>query len=248
MHWLSLREPVSAWTHGGWALCALPACLLTWRLCRGDRVKQLSLLLFGATWFACFGGSMLYHGVRLSEHGIEICRKIDHAGIYLLIAGTVTPPAVVVLRGRWRHRTLLFAWGMAAVGIALLVGLPLAPLWTSTLVYVTIGWGVCLGYFEMSRMLPPGAMRPVWLGGIFYSVGALLNVVGWPRLIPGVFSTHELWHLFGIAGSLSHLWFMVRWVAPFERGRPVPALSLASEVGSPLPHVAPAMGLDAPLP
>ncbi|HMF13518.1 MAG TPA: hemolysin III family protein [Gemmataceae bacterium] len=230
MTWLDLREPVSAWTHGAWALGALPAGLLVWRICRGDRVKQLSMLLFCVTLFLCFGGSMLYHGVRLSEKGIEVCRKIDHVGIYLLIAGTVTPPAVVVMRGGWRRATLLFAWGMAAFGISMLAVWPVAPLWTCTLTYVAIGWGVCLGYFELARTLPPGALKPVWLGGLLYSIGAALNVAEWPRLVPGVFGTHELWHLFGIAGSACHFWFMIRWVAPFERGRTVAASPVRASI------------------
>jgi hemolysin III len=247
MTWLDLREPVSAWTHGAWALCALPACLLLWRACRGDRVKQLSLFLFGITLFLCFGGSMLYHGVRLPEPGIELCRKIDHVGIYLLIAGTVTPPAVVVMQGRWRLGTLLFAWGMAAVGIVMLVAWPVAPLGTCTLLYVAMGWGVSLGYFQMARMFPRRALRAIWVGGLFYTVGAALNAAEWPRLVPGVFGTHELWHLFGIAGSFCHFWFMLRWLVPFERGRVVPGMSAGSGVQpAALPGVAPAMGLSAP--
>src|SRR5712692_2222920 len=102
MNWLILREPVSAWTHGAWAMAALPATLLLWRLCRGDRVKQPSLVIFGVSIVLCFGGSMLYHGVRLPAAQIEICRQVDHIGIYVLIAGTVTPAATVLLSGGWR--------------------------------------------------------------------------------------------------------------------------------------------------
>jgi hemolysin III len=248
MTWLSLREPVSAWTHGAWAIGALPACVLLWRVCRGNRVKQISLSLFGGSLFLCFGSSMLYHGVRLPAGDIELCRIIDHIGIYVLIGGTVTPAAVVLLQGRWRGVTLIVAWGMSALGIALLLVWPTAPPWVYTLLYMGIGWGVCLGYFEMARVLPPGGMRPVWLGGLLYTVGALLNLVGWPQLVPGVFSTHELWHVFVMAGSFCHFWFMVRFVAPFERRRADPALALASIIDEArLSHISPAASLGVPL-
>jgi hemolysin III len=249
MTWLTLREPVSAWTHGAWAIGALPACLLLWRMCRGDRAKQLSLLLFGLSLFLCFGGSMLYHGVRLPPADIELYRMIDHVGIYLLIGGTVTPAAVVLLQGRWRGASLVVAWGLSALGIALLVAWPAAPLWADTLLYLGIGWGVCLGYFEMARVLPPGGMRPVWLGGMLYTAGAMLNVAGWPQLVPGVFGPHELWHLFGMAGSFCHFWFMLRWVAPFERQRAAPAMALVSSSdAAALPRVASAVSLSVPVP
>jgi hemolysin III len=190
-------------------------------------VKQLGLLVFGASLFLCFGGSMLYHGVRLPAEDIEIFRQLDHIGIYLLIGGTVTPAAAVLLSGWWRVVTLSVAWGMAALGITIQLTWPVAPPWVYTSIYVSMGWGVCLSYFEMARVLPQGGMRPVWLGGILYTMGALMNMAGWPRLFPGIFSSHELWHMICIAGSFCHIWFMVRWVAPFERRQPVPSVSTA---------------------
>jgi hemolysin III len=217
MHWLIFREPVNAWTHGAWAVAALPACLLLWRVCRGERVKQWSLLLFGVTLTLCFGGSALYHGVRLPAPQIEICRMIDHIGIFLLIGGSVTPAALVLLDGRWQLGTLVFVWVMAAFGIFSLLLWPTAPPWLYTLQYVLIGWGACLGYFEMARVLPARALRPVWLGGLLYTVGAMVNLAEWPVLVPGVVGSHELWHVFGMAGSFCHFWFMIRWVAPFDR-------------------------------
>ena len=240
MDWLIPREPVNAWTHGAWALVALPVTLLLWRMCRGDRLKQVSLLVFGASLFLCFGGSTLYHGVRLPAEGIEICRQLDHIGIYLLIGGTVTPVAAVLLAGWWRVVTLSVAWGMAALGITIQLAWPVAPPWVYTSIYVSMGWGACLSYFEIARVLPRGGMRPVWLGGILYTIGAWMNMAGWPRLIPGVFSSHELWHIICIAGSFCHIWFMARWVAPYKRPRTDPVVAFQT----PLPALR--LGVSAP--
>src|SRR5262249_61273153 len=106
MDWLSFREPVNAWTHGIWLLLALPGTLLLWRQARGDFVKQLGFLIFGLCAALCYAGSTLFHGVRLPEEQVEFFAKLDYIGIYLLIAGTITPVALVVLRGRWRWGTL----------------------------------------------------------------------------------------------------------------------------------------------
>jgi hemolysin III len=146
-----------------------------------------------------------------------MCRTIDHIGIFLLIAGTATPPAVVLLRGRLQLASLFLAWTLAACGIALQLSWSGVPPWLYTLIYVGMGWGVFVGYFEVAHLLPAGAMRPVWLGGVFYTVGAMINLSEWPPLAPGIFGSHELWHLFAMAGSLCHFWFMLCWVAPFDR-------------------------------
>jgi hemolysin III len=238
MYWLGFREPISSWTHGFWMLCAVPGCLVLWRACGCDRAKQIGLLLFGASLVCCFGGSSLYHGVCLPPPQIEICRIIDHIGIFLLILGTITPLALVLLTGRWRILTLALAWGSASLGIVLLVTWPDAPSWLHTVIYLTIGWVISVGYFEMARVLPSGAMRSLFVGGLFYTIGAILNLTGWPTLFPQVFGTHEVFHLFVMAGSLCHFWFMVRWVAPFDRRRiaaatrtiPAPAIQPAADL------------------
>ena len=80
-----------------------------------------------------------------------------------------------------------------------------------------MGWGVFLCYFELVRVLSEQAVRPALVGGIVYSVGAVLNHLGWPALWPGVFSAHEVWHLFVMAGSLAHYLLILQVVVPFRQ-------------------------------
>jgi hemolysin III len=214
---LEFREPFSAWTHCASLLLSLPGTLLLWRAGRGDRPKQFGLLAFGLSLAACYAGSTLYHGVRLPERQLAWFETLDFIGIYLLIAGTVTPVALFVLRGRWRWGLLTFVWLLAAVGIGLrLTSAPLSRA-VSTGLYLGMGWAAVLAYSELVRALSHRAVRPVLLGGLLYSTGAVLNHVGWPPLWPGAFSAHDLFHLFVMGGSLSHYWFMVKVVAPLER-------------------------------
>src|SRR5262245_40442517 len=114
MHLLILREPASACSHGAWLLMALPVGLVLWRRGRGDRGKQASLLVFAASLAACASASTAYHAVRLPEKQIAAFRLLDHVGIVVLIAGTYTPIAWNLLRGRWRLGTLAMAWAVAA--------------------------------------------------------------------------------------------------------------------------------------
>jgi hemolysin III len=216
MSWLDFREPVSAWTHGLWCLLAFPGTVFLWHRGRGNRVRQLGLLFFGLSLAACCAGSTLFHAVRLPHEQIELCGAIDHVGIYLLIAGTVTPVALVILEGRWRWGTLAAAWLLAAGGIVLCLAYVEIPLAWSTGLYLGMGWGAGTCYLLVARVVPHQVLRSAVLGGLFYSVGAILNVLNWPALWPGVFAAHELFHLFVMAGSLAHFWFMLQVVARFE--------------------------------
>lgn len=218
MSWLDFREPFNAWSHGAGLLLSLPATLLLWRLSRGDRVKQFSLLIFGLSLSLCYAGSTVYHGVRLPEEEVErLFATLDYIGIYLLIAGTTTPLAVVVLRGKWQWGTLGITWLAAAGGIGLrLAGVEISR-FLSTGIYLAMGWAVALSYFELARIVSYRAVWPAALGGAMYSAGALLNYHHWPTLWPDVFSAHELSHLFVMAGSASHVWLMLRIVIPAQR-------------------------------
>jgi hemolysin III len=217
MSWLEFREPFCSWSHAAWMLLSLAGTFWLWYLSRGDWVKQLGLLVFGFSLTVCAAGSTLYHAVCLPETEIAWFAKIDFIGIYLLIAGTMTPLALVLLRGRSRWTSLALVWLVAATGIVLrLADVQLSRL-ASLSLYLGMGWLVVPFYADLARALSRRAVRPVLLGGLLYSVGAVLNFLRWPALWPGVFSAHELWHLFVMAGSLCHFWLMLKVVVPFQR-------------------------------
>jgi hemolysin III len=210
----AFREPVSAWSHCLWMLLSLPATYLLLRRCGGDWSKRFSLLVFGLSLLTCYLGSTLYHGVRLPQEKIDLFDRIDHIGIYVLIAGSYTPLAWCLLRGRWKWGILTVAWFLAAAGTVLVMTCGVLPMFWSTLMYLAMGWGAIFCYFELARLMSHRALRPLLTGGVLYSVGAVLNLLHWPELWPGVFRAHELFHLFVMAGSLAHFWFMLTVVAP----------------------------------
>lgn len=209
------REPISAASHGVWLLLVVPATVWLWRRGGDDLARKLSLLVFGLCAAFCFGASMLFHGARVPARYLRILQAADYIGIYLMIAGTVTPVAWTLLRGRWRRNSLALIWLSAALGAALNIALGRLPLTMSTAFYLGMGWSGVACYLAASRVVTHRALLPILYGGLFYSVGAVMNVLEWPTLWPGVFGFHELFHLFVMAGSLCHFWFMLRVVAPF---------------------------------
>lgn len=222
-----VREPVSSLTHFAWMLLAMPAAVILWRAARGNRLKQAALSVYAGAMIFCYAASTLYHGVRSPEQH-KLFTTLDYIGIFLLIAGTVTPVALVILRGPWRWGLFLCVWSLAAVGITLRVaGIPISR-FASTGLYIGMGWAVLLCYFELVRVMPPRSFRFAVLGGVLYTAGAMLNHAQWPLLWPGVFSAHEIFHLFVMAASVSHFWFMLSVVAPFQpRSERLPACSFA---------------------
>lgn len=212
----ALREPVSAWTHFAGFVLALPGALILWRRGGGDVGKQFSLLVYGFCLAACYGASALYHGVRVPTARLAVFIRLDSVGIFLLIAGTYTPMAWNLLRGRWRAWILALVWGVTGAALVLIAsGRRFSPM-LGTSVYLAMGWAAVVCYARIARVVSHRALWPVVVGGLFYSVGAVLNLLRRPVLWPGSFGTHDLFHLFVLAGSLAHYWFLLNVVAPFE--------------------------------
>jgi hemolysin III len=228
---LDLREPFSALSHGLGLVLAFPVTLLLWRrsgraparLGPGptavprtsfERGKRLALLVFGASLVACYGGSAAFHGAQVQGEELDRLRRLDYIGIYLLIAGTYTPAAWAMMGGSMRRGTLTAVWA-TALGCSARVWLGGAmPAWISTAIYLSMGWGVLLCYRELARRHGHRKLAALPLGGVLYSVGAAINLLGRPAPVPGVFGAHELFHCFVLAGTASHVWFMLRAVIP----------------------------------
>jgi hemolysin III len=230
---LDLREPVNALSHGAGMMLALPLTWVFWKrsieqvravasrdeLAGGratayERGKIATLLIYGLCLVICYGNSALYHAVWLSGEPLSQFRRLDHVGIYLLIAGTYTPAAWALFRRPWRRGTLATVWSVTAFCAARVWLGGVLPTWMSTSIYLAMGWGVLFCYRELARSLTHRTLLPLPLGGAFYSVGALINLSGWPVILPGVFGFHELFHFFVIAGSACHAQFMLRVVVP----------------------------------
>ena len=217
MSLLDFREPVNAWSHCAGLMLAVPGTVMLWQRSAGERAKRISLLVYGLTLAFCYLASTLYHGVRLPASGVAAFDRLDRAGIFALIAGSYTPLAWCLLRGRWRRWTLLVVWSIAGTAaIMLAAGRQLPPV-MSTCVYLAMGWGSVACYFEIAQTVSHRAMLPIVIGGLAYSVGALFNLLHWPVIVPGTFGAHELFHFFVLGGSLAHYLFILKIVAPLAQ-------------------------------
>lgn len=225
----ALREPVSALTHALGLVAALPTTWLLIRAAarlaadgptpaRAEIRKTLGLATFGFGMTACYGASAVYHAWPGSESTIELLRRFDMVGIFLLIAGTFTPSAQALMRPRPRLAAMLAVWGISTVcGGAALLGHSF-PTWLATSIYLSLGWGMVLCYLDIRRNHEGRTLWLLVVGGALYTTGAIINLTR-VRIAPG-FDAHEVFHLFVLAGTATHAAFLFRVAVPALRPSP----------------------------
>lgn len=156
--------------------------------------------VFAGSVAVCFGVSALYHRVSWTPPVRLWMRRLDHAGIYLLIAGTYTPVCLLALEGAWRYVALGLVSVAAAAAVILKFAWVAAPKWLSAGLGIGLGWvGVAL-LPQLAERLNPAAIALLALGGIAYTVGAVIYARRRPDPAPRVFGYHELFHAFTIVG------------------------------------------------
>ena len=152
--------------------------------------------IFAASVVFMFGASALYHRVWWSDRMRPWMRRLDHAGIYLLIAGTYTPVGLIALRGTLQQVVLGIVWSGAALAIVLKLIWVRAPKWLSVVLAIALGW---VGVAAMPQVLAHEGVAAVVLlacGGLAYTLGAIVYARRRPDPIPHVFGYHELFHAF----------------------------------------------------
>ncbi|QGT98626.1 hypothetical protein SYNTR_0033 [Candidatus Syntrophocurvum alkaliphilum] len=210
-----LREPVSGLTHlVGALLSVLGAIILIYGAVNEATVWHvIAFSIFGASLFLLYTASTLYHLLPLSEKGITVLRRIDHMMIYVLIAGTYTPICLVTLHGVWGWTLFGVIWTIALIGFALKLYWFHAPRWFSTLFYVLMGLVIVAFLPLLLQELSSGALAWIIAGGIMYIIGAIIYGTKLPALnLSKWFGFHEVFHLFVLAGSFCHYWFMYSYI------------------------------------
>jgi len=177
-------------------------CALVWN---STGFKQTAInLVFALSVCLLFGISGLYHRIQWSPKGRQWMRRLDHSSIYLLISGTYTPLMVIALDQTTAYISLAIVWGASAVGIFVELCVPSTPKWLTALTYVAIGWVAVFFYGEIIAAIGGTAFMLILVGGIFYTIGAIVYTRKRPNPSPEVFGYHEIFHLLVIAGVVVH--------------------------------------------
>jgi hemolysin III len=196
------REPVNGLTHAFGALLAFIGMIwLVW-MARDMPGRAITLAIFGTSMVLLYLASTAMHLYNGSDAIIYRLNQIDHAAIYLLIAGTYTPFTYTFLDGWWRWGLLVLIWSLALVGLIIKLGFNMYG-HVSTIFYVAMGWVAVIAIPRFLMAHHPGALWLILAGGIVYTIGAVIFAIGKPNFHKH-FGHHEIWHLFVIGGSLCH--------------------------------------------
>ena len=205
---ITIREPGSAITHYiGMILSLLAAAPLLMKAETSRIPSALTAMgIFILAMILLYAASSLYHSLNVKENILKLFRKLDHMMIFVLIAGTYTPVCMLVLGGKTGMLLLSLIWGIALVGIVLKALWINCPKWFSSIIYIAMGW-VCLLVFPILwEKLSTAAFAWLLAGGILYTVGGVvyaLKLKGFNGTHQ-YFGSHEIFHLFVMAGSFCH--------------------------------------------
>ena len=199
-----LREPVNSLTHWVGAILALAGLIALLIIGWGTPAKVISLVIYGVSLVFLFSASATYHMVRVKDRALEIFRKIDHAAIYFLIAGTYTPFCVNAFSGFWKWGMLSMIWSLALIGIIVKVFYIRAPRWLNAGIYVIMGWLAVGAAGQMLAALPVWVLKWLIVGGVIYTLGAVVYITKIFNFKPGVFGFHEMWHIFVLLAAAAH--------------------------------------------
>ena len=207
------EEIAHAVSHGIGALLSIAGLtvLVAYAALYGNAWHITSCSIYGATLIFLYTASTLYHGITQPK-AKQVLQRIDHAAIFLLIAGTYTPFTLVNLRGAWGWTLFGLVWGLALLGVVLETLVKRRIRWLSLTLYLGLGWLVLIAIKPLLATVATGGLVLLLAGGLCYSLGVIFYV--WRRLA----YHHAVWHLFVMAGSALHFFSIFYYVVPSATG------------------------------
>lgn len=212
-----VKPLLRGWFH---AVAAVGAVVLTVALCwrsADDLPRLFSMLIFGLSMIMLYTVSAIYNIGNWGGAVGRFLRSLDHANIFVFIAGTYTPICFNMLNGWVRSALLATVWLLAGAGLVLAIFTTKVPRSARTGLYIAMGWVGLLALPALWEVLAWEALALLFLGGALYTVGAVIYGLRRPNPFPRYFGFHEIFHLFVIAGGMAFtasIWF---WALPFPR-------------------------------
>ncbi|HSJ45894.1 MAG TPA: hemolysin III family protein [Euzebyales bacterium] len=207
------RPRLRGWLHAVAVPVALTGAVVLWRSATHlDTSGRMTVMIFAASLVGLYSVSSLYHVPSWSARARRILSRCDGAMIQIMIAGTFTPIAFHTLSGAWRTGSLIAAWLVALIGAAFALSPLEAPRWLGTLGAVAAGWLLVVPMIRIMSVLPWQGNGLIVLGGVLYTVGAVVYARRSPDPIPGWFGFHEVFHVFVVAASTAHYLAIWRYV------------------------------------
>lgn len=203
------EETFSCYSHLLGATAALVGTLVL-ALHSPTPALQVVALIYGLSMTFMFAASALYHGFKTEEGGAGLWRRLDHLAIFFMIAGSYTPICYVHLSGGWRWSMLGVQWGLVLVGVLFKLLFIGAPRKLVAMIYLVMGWIVVIPIKQLLASIATSDLLLIFLGGLSYSIGAVIYAAKRPDPLPGRFGFHEIFHVLVLVGAGIHYFLMYR--------------------------------------
>lgn len=210
-----IREPINGFTHLGGAILSfagLLAMVIKTTLTSPSPVDLAAVIIFGTSLILLYSASATYHLVMASDKVIAFLRKIDHSMIFILIAGSYTPFCLIGLKGTQGWVLFSIISTIAVCGVLFKMIWFNCPRWISTCIYIGMGWIAVFVIKPLYQAIPFGGVMLLVLGGVFYTIGAVIYGIKPKALQFKSLGFHEIFHIFIILGSLCHFFAVFKYV------------------------------------
>ena len=198
---LLVKPRLRGWLHVGMVPLALAAAIVLFVLAPTD--ARWAVAVYGTTAMLLFGVSAVYHRIDWRPRAHAVFKRLDHANIFLIIAGSYTPFAVLLLQPGPGRILLAVVWCGSLAGVAFRVLWVGAPRWLYVPVYIALGWVAVFFIRDFLSTGGPSVVVLIVIGGVFYSLGGLIYAIKRPNPWPRWFGFHEIFHAFTVAGFLA---------------------------------------------
>ncbi|MCW2771483.1 MAG: DNA-binding protein [Aeromicrobium sp.] len=198
-----VKPRLRGWLHAATAPLAFFSFLVVLVIAESTRVR-IGVSVFMVSALLLFITSAVYHTGTWTPRRMQMLRRLDHANIFVLIAGSSTPFAMLLLSQRHAVIMLSMMWGGAALGVAFKMFWIDAPRWLYVPLYLLLGWAPIIFAGDFLNGGTPAVLMLIVAGGVFYSIGALVYGLKWPNPSPAYFGFHEVFHSFTIAAFFVH--------------------------------------------
>jgi hemolysin III len=207
---IKTQETFNFYSHLAGVLLSVMGLIFLFRVAGESVPAIITALIYGLSIVFLFSASSLYHAFKKEENEVSFWRRMDRTAIFFMIAGTYTPICYFCLEGHWRWTMIALQWGMVGFGVCTQIFFPKAHRGFYAAIYLVMGW---LAVFPMRQILTNMSLSQKTLmitGGIAFTLGGVIYAVKRPRLVPGVFSFHELFHIMVLVGGALHYGMIYR--------------------------------------
>ena len=203
MH-IRIQEAFNVYSHLAGVVAAVVGTVFLALVASYSISALIIALIYGSSVIFLFLASSLYHAFKKGENELSFWRRMDRLAIFCMIAGTSTPVCYMYLDGPWRWSMIAIQWGLVGFGLVSQLFFPRAHRVLYAIIYFIMG---CIALIPIKQMLPSMTVVQevlLFTGGVFFTLGGLVYAIKKPKLVPGIFSFHEFFHVMVLIGSGLH--------------------------------------------